>query len=49
MMNNELERLGQEAVVNCFEVVSRYFLCRAKENHLNFGEGNRGLNLKTLE
>jgi hypothetical protein len=35
--------------VNCFEVVSRYFSCRTEENHLNFSEGNRGLNLRTLE
>jgi hypothetical protein len=48
-MNNELERMWQEAVVNCSEVVSRYFPCRTEENHLNFGEGNRGLNLKILK
>jgi len=50
VMNNELERMWQEAVVNCSEVVlSRYFPCRTEENRLNFGEGNRRLNLKILE
>jgi len=41
--------MWQETIVNCFVVVSRYFPNRTEENHRNFSEGNRGLNLKTLE